>query len=612
MHYQTNFDTLENPCETPLRWQSTTILIVIFLVAASLRFVNLRQLPPGLNQDEAANAWSAYCLLKTGKDYYYKTSWPIFYVRNVGGNSSTLYVYLLMPFQAIGGLNVVTTRLPAAVGGIFTVWLIYYVGRRLFGPTTALAAATLLAVDPWHLQHSRNGLESSITFLVSLAPLALLLWAGLLSGDKNKTASPRPAAAALGGMLAGIGCYGHWEVRLFVPTFLFLTVLLTLPGWWKTIKTRKGALAVALFGLGFAVTWGALIWQHIFHPEGIGRHALAQKNWVGSVPFFVAIKNMAVRYIMHFSPSFLFMKYDPHSFLSPPTIGYFYWYMAPLMLAGVIWLLWRFKSFSARILIAFLLAYPVGDCLVWGSHLSILRSAPGLCALILLSAVGAVDTARWLWSKNRKAAIAVVVIFSIAVIGMNLKYLHYFYGKYSREPDVYHYFHTDLVEACEWLKPRFDDFDAVYITTNELNMPYVVTTVVLSYDPKRWFSEPIEFTQTPPPGVELPCEWDFYTRYGKMHFIYDDVNFSISDLQKKFAPGRLLVILRPYELILSTVVENLQKLENQDDESLVSTELEKLEYLEKPDVSALGPLAEHIIHKIYGPDGEEALWLCRF
>jgi 4-amino-4-deoxy-L-arabinose transferase-like glycosyltransferase len=589
---QTNPVVLEDVDSAWLRRYSKILLFVILMLACALRFVNLTATPPGLNQDEAANAWSAYCLLKTGKDYYYRTSWPLYYVRNVGGNSSTLYVYLMMPFQAIGGLNVYTTRLPAAVGGTFAVWLIYFVGRRMFGSATALAAAALLAVDPWHLQHSRNGLESSITSLTSLAPLALLLWAGLLSSDNNKTPSQKPVIAALAGLLTGIGCYGHWEVRLFVPTFLFLIVLFTLPSWWKTIKTRKGALAVALFSLGFAVTWGALIWQHIFHPEGIGRHALfLQKGGIGSVPVSAALKSIAVRYIQHFGLNFLFIERDPNPFFSPPGIGRFYWYMAPLMLAGLIWLLWRFKSsYSARVIIAFVLAYPVGDCLVWGGGLSILRSAPGVCALVLLSAVGAVDTARWLWTKNRNAAIVAAVIFSVAVIGMNLKYLHYFYVKYSREPAIYEYFHTDLVEACEWLKPRFDDFDAIYVTTDRLNMPYVVTAVALNYDPKKWFSEPIEIAPEPPAGVELPCEWDFYTRYGKMHFIYDYVTFSFMELQKKFAPGRILFILRP-------------------DEYAFLLECEKLE---RPDEFKLENPDEKIIHKIYAPDGSESLVLCRF
>jgi 4-amino-4-deoxy-L-arabinose transferase-like glycosyltransferase len=583
MARQTNSVTLENACPASPSRCSKILLFAILLFAAALRFYNLRTAPPGLNQDEAANAWSAYCLLKAGKDYHYRTSWPIFYVRNVGGNSSTLYVYLMMPFQAIGGLNVYTTRLPAAVGGVLAVWLTFFVGRRLFNPATALVAAALLAVDPWHLQHSRNGLESSITPLCSIVPLALLLWAGLLSGDKKMTLSPRPAAAALAGLLTGIGCFGHWEVRIFVPVFLFLVVLFTLPDCWKTIKTRKGALAVALFVLGFAVTWGSLIWQHIFHPEGIARHLSFSPDRIDNVSFAEAFKNVALRYIQHFSPAFLFIEHDPNPFFSPPHMGYFYWYMLPLMVAGLIWLLWRFKSsVSARLLLASLLAYPVGDCLVWGGGLSILRSAPGVCALVLLSAVGAVDTVRWLWAKSYKAAIVAAVIFSIVVIGMNIKYLHYFYGKYSREPDVYHYFHTDLVEACEWLQPRFNDFDIVFCTANGLNMPYVISTVVLGYDPKLWFSQPRDFITI--------GEWDYYTRYGKMHFLYDYSTFSFLELQKNFAPGRVLLILRPEEY----------------------TALIGFEELERPDEFKLENPTEHIIHKIYGPDGGEVLCLCRF
>jgi 4-amino-4-deoxy-L-arabinose transferase-like glycosyltransferase len=549
------------------------ILLVILLLAAILRLVKLDQIaPPGLNQDEAANAWSAYCLLKTGKDYS-GGSWPIFYTRNVGGNSSTLYVYLLLPFQAIGGLNVYTTRLPAAIGGVLTVWLIYFVGRRLFGPATALAAAALLAIDPWHLQHSRNGLESSITPLASIAPLALLLWVGLQTSDNNKSAGPRPIAAGLGGVLTGIGCYGHWEVRLFIPVFLFLTVLFTLPGWRKTIKTRKGALAVILFFAGFAALWGPLMWQHIFYPEGIGRHALFQQEWIGSVPLYEALKNMAVRYIKHFGPYFLFVESDPIPYFSPPRMGHFYWYMAPLMLAGVISLLWRTKaSFSARVIIAFVLAYPVGDSLVWGTGLSILRSAPGLCALILVSAAGGVNTARWLWSKNHNATIAAAVIFFVAVIGMNQKYLRYFYGGYSRDAEVYHFFHTDIVEACKWLKPRIDDFDAVFCTDEGLNMPYVVTAVVLGHDPKLWFSQPREFTTI--------GEWDYYTRYGKMYFMCYRIFPSMSEFMSKslygeqYRPDHVLIIIRPGEVKL--VDPN-----------------------------------EQIVHKIIGPDGTEALWLCK-
>jgi len=540
------------------------ILLVIMLSAAVLRLVKLGQLsPPGLYQDEAANAWSAYCLLKTGKDYA-GVSWPIYYTRNVGGNSSTLYVYMLLPFQALGGMNIFTTRLPAAVLSIFNVWLIYFVAKRLFNTQTGLVAAALLTFNPWSLQLSRWGHEASINPLLGLAPLALMLWAGMPISD-NKTITPRPVIAALGGILSGIGCFSYHSVRIFVPVFLLAAFLLTFPEWKKSLKTHRGVWVALAFLIFFAAIFGQLVYLHIFHPEGIGRHVLYQGNWVGSATFSTAIKEAAYRYIKHFGLDFLFIRGDNYIMQHPPVGGQFHWYELPLMLAGLPVLFSRFKkSASARVLLAYILAYPVGDSLSWGLvSIDSLRSAPGLCSLVLLSALGAVEAAVWLWKRKRNLAPAVTVVFSLAVILMNIRYFYHFYGEFNRRPEVCRLFHTDLVEACQWLRPRLDNFDAVFCTTKGFDMPYIITTVVLDYDPKRWFSEPIDFT--------TPGEWDIYTRYGKMYFMYKTLPKQSAE---KYRPDRLLFIIRPDEI--------------------------------DPRNPSL-----RVIHKIIRPDGKEVLLICQ-
>jgi len=550
MTCQENLLSAENPSPPPRsRW---LILFFILILAAFLRLVKLGQIsPPGLNQDEAANAWSAYCLLKTGKDYS-GAHWPIYYVRNLGGNSTSLYVYLLLPFQAIGGLNIYTAHLPAAVLGIFTVFVIYLVGKKLFDENTGLAAAALLALNPWHLHESRWGHEASIAPLLGLAPLALMLWAGLPVSD-DKTASPRPIIAAVAGALTGIGCYGYHSVRLFVPAFLFVAVLFTLPAWLQTLKTRKGILAAAAFIIAFFAFFGPLAWQHIFHPEGIGRHALYQQGWVGSVPLSTAIKNVAVRYARHFSP------YSYNCYTTPR-------YMLPLMTAGLIILFVKFKpALSARALLAFVLTYPIGDSLGWGLNVYkvySLRSSPGLCSLILLGAVGAVGAFKWLRGKNHLAASALTAILVITMAVSHTSHLRYFYGGLNRQPEIYHDYNTDLVEACRWLQPRFNDFDAVFCTTKGFNMPYVITTVALGYDPKKWFSDGFDFT--------THGEFDIYTRYGKMYFMYDE--FFKPPVEKTYPPGRTLFIVRPGELNFESI-------------------------------------SAQLVHKIIGPDGEIALLL---
>ena len=64
------------------RWR-IGILLVILTLAGALRFAKLDEVPPGLHVDEAANAWNAYTLLKTGKDQH-GVPWPIFYARAFG------------------------------------------------------------------------------------------------------------------------------------------------------------------------------------------------------------------------------------------------------------------------------------------------------------------------------------------------------------------------------------------------------------------------------------------------------------------------------------------------------------------------------------------------
>ena len=122
-------------------------LLAIVTLGAALRLIRPGSAPPGLNQDEAINAWNAWCLLRTGADMT-GAAWPVFYSHAIGDNRTTLYFYALIPFQALGGLSVWTTRLPNALAGTAAISLIYWLGARLFDRSTGLVAALALAVMP--------------------------------------------------------------------------------------------------------------------------------------------------------------------------------------------------------------------------------------------------------------------------------------------------------------------------------------------------------------------------------------------------------------------------------------------------------------------------------
>src|SRR3954471_12874114 len=171
------------------------ILTVIILWSAFLRLWRCDASLPGMQIDEASNAWNAQCLLRTGQDEW-GHRWPILYTRAFDDYRSPLHLYLLLPFQAIGGMNVCTLRLPAAVGGIATVPLIFWLGRRMFDAPTGLVAAALLTLAPWHIQHTRWGHEGNIGPLLAIAALCALVWSGAPVLDKPGTPRPWKAIVA--------------------------------------------------------------------------------------------------------------------------------------------------------------------------------------------------------------------------------------------------------------------------------------------------------------------------------------------------------------------------------------------------------------------------------
>ena len=67
-----------------------------------------------------------------------------------------------MPFFAVWGINVWTIRLPQAIIGCMCIPAIYGLGKELLDTRMGLLFAFLLAINPWHIQQSRFGLESSL------------------------------------------------------------------------------------------------------------------------------------------------------------------------------------------------------------------------------------------------------------------------------------------------------------------------------------------------------------------------------------------------------------------------------------------------------------------
>ena len=550
---------------SPAAWEpssrATAIAVgVLTLLAAILRLVRLGQSPPGLIQDEAVTAWNAWCLLRTGRDMA-GVHWPVFYFHGLGGNPSTLLAYWMIPFQALGGLSVLTTRLAPAVSGILSVPLIYYVGRRLFGRPAGLLAAALLVVNPWHFSSTRWAIDGSIVPFLTLLTMAAILYAGLPLADGGPR--PRPWAAALAGVVSGIACYGYWAVRLHFPVFLALAVLLTWRSWAGMLRSRAGVAATLAFALGLAVTFGPLVFEHLTDPA-IGARGAQTRLWDPGTPLPGIARQVLGRYAIHFGPAFLFVRGDIDPGNAPADSGAFEWAMLPLMLIGLVAAVRRFRtSTSAALLLAMVLAYPVGDLVGRYQGVHAFRSSPGLPGLLLLAAWGAVSGWRWLRGRSRQLAWVAAGVIAVATLAQDARSMTTYFGEWSDRPGIQVLFHADFMQACAWVRPRACDLDAVFWTTDRVNMPFALTLVGLGYDPARWLSDPKVIGHD-------DAGWDYYLRYGDNYFLYGQLcRRYVEAMQADGRRERALFVVRPHELGL-----------------------------------------ENPVHVIRGPRGEEMLWIC--
>jgi hypothetical protein len=170
-----------------------------------------------------------------------------------------------------------------------------------------------------------------------------------------------------------------------------------------------------------------------------------------------------------------------------------------------------------------------------------MRSLPGLGAFMILAALGVVSSAQWFYARFRDYARLALNTAIAIVICVNIFYLKTYFFDYPHRTQIYDLYHADLVQACHWLGPQLDDYDAVICTTTALNQPYMITLVSLHYDPHRWFNDPKSFFRQ--------GNWDYCNRYGKMYFLYPGrPPEGLRQLKNNGREDDVLYILRSWEV----------------------------------------------------------------
>jgi hypothetical protein len=349
----------------------------------------------------------------------------------------------------------------------------------------------------------------------------------------------------------GVCCYGYAAVRIYLPVTLFLIILVNARSMWNFIRSRDGLRCCVAFVATSMIVVGPLAWKQLTDPN-ISARAAETRVWQADDSVITAIEKVVGRIPAHFSIRNLFMW--THQFVPlDPTDGYgwLHWFMLPLLVCGVVAIVLRLRrSASARTLAVLVLCYPIAD-LAFSDSTGIhpLRCFVGIVGLCVCAALGAVAATRRIYSPNVMVARAAIASFAAWVIISHLFFALYFFGEFNEQSDRLLSRRVDLMQACDWLRPRMNSVDAVFCTEKDMLIPHDNLLMWLEYSPKQWFDEPRDYsTGRAPYYRRTVC-----TRFGKVRIMYHP-DESAMELQQLASNGRtdhVVLILRLDQISLA-------------------------------------------------------------
>jgi len=440
---------------------------LIVLLAFVLRFYRLADYP-ALNADEAAIGYNAFSLIETGKDEH-GNPWPIHF-QSFNDFKPGLYFYLVLPFVKVLGLTELSVRIPGALIGVLTVFVLYFLVKELFkNERLALVSSLFLAISPWHLHFSRGGWEVNLaTFLIVLG-----VWLFLKALEK-------PKYYIFSVISVTLSLYAYHAARIIVPLLGFGLLVIYWRQLTKNIKTLLLAAAVGvvlLFPLARDMTKGAVVSRAagvgLFADTGPLSRINEQRGEHSDFQSLGAklLHNKAVNYGLafaqnwaeHFWGEFLFLSGDDIQRNKVPETGVLYLIELIFIAVGLFAIAKNTKDWS--LILWWLLVAPFAAALTFQSPHA-LRAQNMVIPLTVVSALGLTTLLNW--AKGRKLvylAIGLVIVLGFA------RYLHLYYVHMAKEyPFSSQY---GVKELAAYIRENQNKYQKIWVT-DRYDQPYIL------------------------------------------------------------------------------------------------------------------------------------------
>ena len=456
-----------------VRLVAGAILLALALVVVTLRFHRLSELPPGLYYDEGAHGVDALQVLQ-GKH-------AVFFPQNYGREG--LIVYGVAASTAFLGRSMLALRLPTALASAGAVFVVFWLGRLLFGrdEEDGQAAAWrglliggigagLLAASLSQTVLGRTAFR--VNYLVLLLPLCLaLLWWGW----RRRSWS----GVALAGACAGSLLYTYTTARVTPLLFLVLGIsFLVSFGSDAARRTGTELPMTALFVGVAALTAAPILVYFALNPEQL--FLRSSQLWIFNLSLsdgnpwgqfldnlWGYVASLGVRGDMNWRHNL------PGQPLLDPWQAVFFW-----LGAGVAVRRWKRPAYRLLLLWLGLLILPTTLAVDTAPPPNTLRIFGSMPAIYLLAAVGMWEAFRFLERPLRAmaaragfsfradgvgTALAVVVVVGGLILVQGVRTYRLYFQRWAAAPELHVWYEMNWTILANALNEQQPDAGTVYL-----------------------------------------------------------------------------------------------------------------------------------------------------
>jgi len=484
----------------------TIVCISVFLTVVQFRIPS----PPAFNADEAAFAYNAYSILKTGRDEY-GTLFPL-RLKSFGDYKMPLLSYLSVPFIALFGLNETGARsINVVLSAIFPI-VIYYLTIELFGRKKyALIAAFLSATSLGLHIVARHTHEAYLAALLTSSTFLFLIRYLKLPTFKS-------------GIFLSISLllmlFSYHPGRLFAGLFFGSAVLHIIQSRVKLNSNSTKVLfiigvVVLLFGITDLIYKPERLKNLLFFSNPGIQLKVNELNTEGGIhplyhPLIVGLRDITLEHINYFSPQFLIQNGDSNDRFGYKGMGLITVTEYVLFFIGL-YFLFKNKEKWRYVLLFVLFFSPLSASLSWSTS-SLTRNVFLLVPVSMLAAYGALNMLSEIKIKSYRIAVLLLLFGSFSfflVFQWDFYLLHY-----PKRLTTIHAWQSGYKEVAEYVKSNYDKVDTFYITRDK-GMPYIFMLFYLQYPPEQYQKEA---------KLSAPDEYGFgqVERFDKFIFSYID------------------------------------------------------------------------------------------